>query len=108
MVKETLSPEQKRMLNTQVAALRDEIRSTGESIANCDKLIVLCPRVAIRGQWGEIAKIAIEEGWSFTFFPNGDVRFAPLVPANAPSPARGGRFAPPPQLRNFSGEPTSK
>ena len=26
----------------------------------------------------EIAKIAIKEKWSFTFLPDGDVRFAPL------------------------------
>jgi hypothetical protein len=66
------------MLNTQVATIREEILSRGESIANCAKLLVLCPEVAISGQWGEIARIAITERWSFTFFPNGDVRFAPL------------------------------
>lgn len=67
------------MLNTQVATIREEIRIHGESIADCAKLLVLCPDVAISGQWGEIAKIAISEHWSFTFFPNGDVRFAALV-----------------------------
>jgi hypothetical protein len=66
------------MINSQVATIREEIRTYGESIANCAKLLVLCPDVAISGQWGEIAKIAISEQWSFTFFPNGDVRFAPL------------------------------
>jgi hypothetical protein len=65
-------------LNTQVVAIRDEILSHGESIATCAKLLVLCPDVAISGQWGEIAKIAIAERWSFSFFPNGDVRFANL------------------------------
>jgi hypothetical protein len=64
------------VLNAQTATIRKEILSSGESIANCAKLLVLCPDVAISGQWGEIAKIAIDEGWSFTFFPNGDVRFA--------------------------------
>jgi hypothetical protein len=67
------------MLNTQVATIRAEIEAQGESIANCTKLLALCPEVAISGQWGEIAKIAIAEKWSFTFFPNGDVRFAPLA-----------------------------
>jgi len=67
------------MLNTQVATIRAEIEATGESIANCAKLLVLCPEVAVSGQWGEIAKIAINENWSFTFFPNGDVRFAALA-----------------------------
>ena len=63
-------------LNSQVIAIREEILACGESIANCAKLLVLCPEVAISGQWGEIAKIAISARWSFTFFPNGDVRFA--------------------------------
>jgi len=72
------SPDEEAMVNTQVAVIRDEIRLHGESIADCAKLLVLCPEVAVSGQWGEIAQIAIREGWSFTFFPNGDVRFAPL------------------------------
>ena len=66
------------MLNTQVAAIREEILARGESLANCAKLLVLCPDVSISGQWGEIAKVAIAERWSFSFFPNGDVRFANL------------------------------
>ena len=66
------------MLNSQVATIRAEILAHGESIANCPKLLVLCPDVSISGQWGEIAKIAIGEQWSFSFFPNGDVRFANL------------------------------
>lgn len=66
------------MLNAQIATIREEILERGESIANCPQLLVLCPDVAISGQWGEVAKIAIVEHWSFTFFPNGDVRFANL------------------------------
>jgi hypothetical protein len=66
------------MLNAQVETIRKEILSSGESIANCAKLLVLCPDVSISGQWGEIARIAITERWSFSFFPNGDVRFANL------------------------------
>jgi hypothetical protein len=73
-----LPPSQQTRLNTQVVTIRDEILSHGESIASCAKLLVLCPDVAISGQWGEIAKIAIAERWSFSFFPNGDVRFASL------------------------------
>jgi hypothetical protein len=69
---------QQTRLNTQVVTIRDEILSHGESIATCAKLLVLCPDFAISGQWGEIAKIAIAERWSFSFFPNGDVRFANL------------------------------
>jgi hypothetical protein len=72
------SPSQQSELDSQVATIRDEIRACGESIATCGTLILLCPHVAISGQWGEIAKIAIAERWSFCFFPNGDVCFANL------------------------------
>jgi len=65
-------------LTAHIATIRDEIRLRGESVATRTKLLALCPDVAISGQWGEIAKIAIDEGWSFTFFPNGDVCFANL------------------------------
>jgi hypothetical protein len=58
------------MINSQVATIREEIRTQGESIVNCAKLLVLCPEVAISGQWGEIAKIAISEQWS-----SGDISF---------------------------------
>ena len=76
---DTFSPAEEAMPNSQVVMIREEIRTCGESIANCAKLLVLCPEVAVSGQWGEIAKIAITEKWSFTFFPNGDVRFTSLV-----------------------------
>jgi hypothetical protein len=76
---DTLSPEHDAKLNTQVLAVREEISSHGESIVDCAKLLVLCRGVAgLGGQWDEIAKIAIKEKWSFTFLPDGDVRFAPL------------------------------
>jgi hypothetical protein len=65
-------------LNAQIATIREEILASGRSVANCAKLLVLCPDVAISGQWGEIAKIAIVERWSFTFLPNGDVCFVNL------------------------------
>lgn len=65
-------------MNAQIATIREEILATGQSIANCAKLLVLCPDVAVSGQWGEIAKIAIDERWSFTFFPNGDICFVNL------------------------------
>jgi hypothetical protein len=74
----TLSPTEGATLNVQVATIREEIKAYGESMADCSKLLVMCPEVAVSGQWGEIAKIAIVEKWSFTFFPNGDVRFAAL------------------------------
>jgi hypothetical protein len=75
----TLPPTEGATLNVQVATIREDIKAHGESMADCSKLLVMCPEVAVSGQWGEIAKIAIREKWSFTFFPNGDVRFAALV-----------------------------
>jgi hypothetical protein len=65
-------------LNAQIATIREEILTSGQSIVNCAKLLVLCPDIAISGQWSEIAKIAIAEGWSFTYLPNGDVCFVNL------------------------------
>jgi hypothetical protein len=32
-----------------------------------------------RGQWNVIAAMATNEGWSFTFLPNGDICFATLT-----------------------------
>ena len=78
MLPENLPPSQQTELNEQLATIRAEILAQGESIATCGTLILLCPHVAISGQWSEIAKIAIAEKWSFSFFPNGDVRFANL------------------------------
>ena len=78
MLAKNLPPSQQTELDAQVITIRAEILATGESIATCGTLILLCPDVAISGQWGEIAKIAMAEGWSFCFFPNGDVRFANL------------------------------
>ena len=74
----TFSAEEKAALKTQIEKIRDEIRACGESIWNCDKLLLLCPEVSISGQWGEIARIAINQRWSFGFISNGDVRFAAL------------------------------
>jgi len=73
-----LAASEQTRLNSQVVVIRAEILAAGESIASCEKLLLLCPDVAISGQWDEIAKIAIVEGWSFCFFPNGDVCFANL------------------------------
>ncbi|MDP9004999.1 MAG: hypothetical protein M3N12_09460 [Verrucomicrobiota bacterium] len=78
MIAENLSASQQEILDAQITRIKEEILASGESIADCDKLLLLCSRVAISGQWSEIAKIAIAQQWSFTFFPNGDVRFANL------------------------------
>lgn len=66
------------MLNAQIATIREEIRANGHCMVDCTKLLALCPDVSTSGQWGEIAKIAIAERWSFTFFPNGDVCLSDL------------------------------
>ena len=64
-------------LKSQVEKIRKEIQEYGESIVGCDALRVLClDEIAQSGQWEAIAKISIIEGWSFTFFPNGSIRFA--------------------------------
>jgi hypothetical protein len=64
-------------LKSQVERIRHEIQEYGESIVGCEELRVLCVNEASEsGQWNVIAQIAISEGWSFTFFPDGSVRFA--------------------------------
>lgn len=62
----------------QIELIREEIRDYGESIVSGAQLRILCGDVATSAEWGQIAKIAIDERWAFTFFPNGDVRFANL------------------------------
>lgn len=62
-------------LKSQVQRIRDEIHGCGESIVDREQLYVLCPESS---RWNEIAKIAMVEGWSFTFFPNGSIRLAKL------------------------------
>lgn len=75
---ETLTPSDDVVLNAQIDTIRKEIRGSGESIVDCHKLLLLCPDVSTSGQWGEIAKMAMAERWSFTFYADGDVRFANL------------------------------
>jgi len=59
--------------------MRDEIQANGETIVGCHEIQILCAdNVSANGQWNTIAKIAVNEHWSFTFFPNGSVRFAKL------------------------------
>jgi hypothetical protein len=75
---ENLAPSEHAVLQAQIARIREEIRANGQSVANCTKLLALCPDVSTSGQWGVIAQIAIAEEWSFTFFPSGDVCFVSL------------------------------
>jgi hypothetical protein len=41
-------------------------------------LHLLFPDTSASGHWEAISKIAMSEGWSFTFLPNGSVCFARL------------------------------
>ena len=62
----------------RVEKIGADIQALGESILTFQDLRALCPEIAVSAQWEEIAKIALIHKWGFTFFPNGDVRFAPL------------------------------
>jgi len=75
---EKLSAEQQATLDAQLAKIRNEILTRGESVASCETLLVLCGGVPAGGQWNAIATIAKNEQWSFEFHPNGDIRLAPL------------------------------
>jgi hypothetical protein len=69
--------DERPTLKSQVEKIRNEIQEYGESIVGCEALRGLClDEIAQSGQWEAIAKISIIEGWCFTFFPNGSVRFA--------------------------------
>lgn len=59
--------------------MRAEIERAGEALLDPDELSLLC-RGAIQDlhRWKMVAEIAVNEGWSFTFFPDDSVRFAKL------------------------------
>ena len=63
-------------LDAYVRRIRREIEEAGEAIVGEGELEACAG--ASRGQWDVLATMAIEEGWTFTFFPNGSVRFAKL------------------------------
>ena len=66
-------------LESQIETMRHDVQLRGECIVPYGELSALCKEaVPPRNQWEEIAKIAIDEGWSFTFFPDRSVRFAVL------------------------------
>ena len=66
-------------LESQIETMRRDVQELGECIVSYDALSALCAdALPPRNQWEEIAKIAIDEGWSFTFFPDRSVRFAKL------------------------------
>jgi len=66
-------------LKSQIDRIRQEIEECGESIVTCEKLNVLCPNTELpSGVWDAVARIAADEGWSFTFLPDRSVCFAKL------------------------------
>ena len=73
------SVRERPALESQIETMRRDVQIRGECIVSYDALSSLCAdALPPRNQWEEIAKIAIDEGWSFTFFPDRSVRFAKL------------------------------
>jgi hypothetical protein len=59
--------------------MRAEIERSGETLLDSGELNLLCRGEIPDGyRWKMVAEIAIDEGWSFTFFPDDSVRFAKL------------------------------
>ena len=57
--------------------MRAEIEQAGETLLEPGELNLLCQgEISDDHRWNMIAEIAINEGWSFTFFPDDSVRFA--------------------------------
>ena len=77
--RDTTSVRDRPVLESQIETMRRAVQVRGECIVPYDELRALCAHaLPPRNQWEEIAKIAIDEGWSFTFFPDRSVRFAKL------------------------------
>jgi hypothetical protein len=61
--------------------MRHDVQVRGECIVPYEELSALyAEAIPPRNQWEEIAKIAIDEGWSFSFYPDRSVRFTMLSP----------------------------
>ncbi len=74
---DTLSAtESRHALEVQIGKIRAEIRDYGESIVGPDQLRILYDGASIKNEWNALAAISIKEGWSFTMFPAGSIRFA--------------------------------
>jgi hypothetical protein len=74
------SVRERSALESQIETMRRDVQVRGECIVRYDELRALCAdALPPRNQWEEIAKIAIDENWSFTFYPDRSVRFAPLL-----------------------------
>lgn len=76
---ETASVRERPVLESQIETMRSAVQLRGECVVPYHELSALCANaLPPRNEWEEIAKIAIDEGWSFTFFPDDSVRFAKL------------------------------
>jgi hypothetical protein len=68
-----------QLVESRVQRMRSEIEQSGESRLGRGELNLLCPDEPSEDhRWKTIAEIAINEGWSFTFFPDDTVRFSKL------------------------------
>jgi hypothetical protein len=66
-------------VGSQIERVRHNVQVYGQCIVPYGELGALCTEaVPPINYWEAIAKIAIDEGWSFTFFPDRSVRFAAL------------------------------
>lgn len=60
--------------------MRAEIEQSGETLLEFSELNLLCRgEILERDRWKVVVEIAINEGWSFSFFPDGSVRFSKLA-----------------------------
>jgi hypothetical protein len=68
-----------RAVDPRVVRMRSEIEQSGETLLEPGELNLLCRNeISDDRRWNLIAELAINEGWSFTFFPDDSVRFAKL------------------------------
>jgi hypothetical protein len=59
--------------------IRREIEERGECIVSrAEARTLWAQEFSAADKWNAIAQFAIAEQWSFTFFPDGSVRFAPF------------------------------
>lgn len=73
------SGQVRRSVGSQIETVRHDVQVYGECIVPYGELGGLCgDAISPMNYWEAIAKIAIDEGWSFTFFPDRSVRFATL------------------------------
>jgi hypothetical protein len=68
-----------RVADPRIQRMRAEIEQSGEALLEPGELSLLHRDELSEDQrWKTIAEIAMNEGWSFTFFPDDTVRFSKL------------------------------